>query len=134
MNLTPERIDEVLRGSVYGGCTRGSWEWNEGHDYKAPSRCITMSRYTAKDEQVICAALSPDIGPSKNWCANAPVLRDAKLNAAKVILLEGMVRELVGALDGNLSWLTSYQGGGAMNAYDRSRAALRQAKQIMGEE
>ncbi len=40
---------------------------------------------------------------------------------------EARVKELEAALEGTLSWLTSYPGNGAINAYNRARRALAQA-------
>lgn len=35
--------------------------------------------------------------------------------------------DLLEALQGTLSWLTSYPGGGALKAYDKARAAIAKA-------
>lgn len=60
------------------------------------------------------------------WTRRMAVALQAKLSTA-LLSQQSEINRLREALEGTLSWLTSYPGGGAMKAYDRARAALPKA-------
>lgn len=123
--LTAQEVEDALRGTKYEKTSGGLWE--RSGDFVQRQRPVTGEG----DIFYISKAFPLPIHLGDEQAANVECLADAKLNAARAIILQRLVGELVERLEETKHWLLcEHPGADVLSAIETIDEALASARKL----